>query len=90
MPWPVEEAAAWAMSWQSTHAEWLLIFDNVEQAADLHSYLGRLARGSVLITTRRDIGWQAMGCTSVHLDVLDPQAATAVLATLTESADPGD
>ncbi|NAS27379.1 tetratricopeptide repeat protein [Herbidospora sp. NEAU-GS84] len=77
-----EEAAAWAMSWLASRTGWLLIFDNVERPDDLHPYLGRLSGGSVLITTRRDIGWRTLGCVPIDLGVLDARAATAVLADL--------
>ncbi|MFD0480866.1 hypothetical protein ACFQ0B_81615 [Nonomuraea thailandensis] len=58
----VEEAAGWAVGWLAAHPGWLVIFDNVEEVADVEPYLARLAHGHVLITTRRDIGWQ-------HLDI---------------------
>ncbi|WP_246060229.1 NB-ARC domain-containing protein [Herbidospora galbida] len=77
-----EEAAAWAMSWLASQRGWLLIFDNVEQAEDLHPYLGRLTGGGVLITTRRTVGWRALGCVSIGVDVLDAEAAVTVLAAL--------
>ncbi|MEO3859554.1 hypothetical protein [Acrocarpospora sp. B8E8] len=82
----VEEAAAWAMAWLSAHPDWLLVLDNVERVADVEAYLGRLSGGHVLITTRRDIGWQALGCASINLDVLTLQAAPALLASLISGA----
>ncbi|NAS20089.1 tetratricopeptide repeat protein [Herbidospora sp. NEAU-GS84] len=83
-----EEAAAWAMSWLSLRTGWLLIFDNVEQVDDLQPYLSRLNGGSVLITSRRDIGWSTFGCIPIDLDVLDSTAATAVLVALIGLASP--
>ncbi|WP_197038649.1 NB-ARC domain-containing protein [Herbidospora cretacea] len=77
-----EEAAAWAVSWLASRAGWLLIFDNVEHPDHLDPYLGRMAGGSVLITTRRDIGWHHLGCVPISVDVLGVEAATAVLAAL--------
>ncbi|MEU8178094.1 FxSxx-COOH system tetratricopeptide repeat protein [Microbispora hainanensis] len=75
----VEEAAAWALTWLATHRHWLLVFDNVEQVADIEPYLGRLRGGHVLITTRRDIGWQGA---PINLDVLTSDAAARLLAAL--------
>ncbi|MBB6550178.1 tetratricopeptide repeat protein [Nonomuraea rubra] len=77
-----EEAAAWALVWLAAHPGWLLIFDNVEDAEDLHPSLGRLSGGRVLITSRRDTGWQDVGCTPISLEVLEPEAARQLLAKL--------
>ncbi|GAA4923312.1 FxSxx-COOH system tetratricopeptide repeat protein [Nonomuraea thailandensis] len=78
----VEEAAAWAVSWLAAHPDWLIIFDNVEEVADVEPYLARLTHGHVLITTRRDIGWQHLDITPVRLELLSRPAATALLAGL--------
>ncbi|NAS27392.1 tetratricopeptide repeat protein [Herbidospora sp. NEAU-GS84] len=87
----VEEAAGWAMAWLAGHTGWLLIFDNLERLEDVRPFLGRLSggpatrgahRGHVLITTRRALGWPALGCAAIDLDVLSPQAAVTVLAGL--------
>ncbi|MEU8364956.1 tetratricopeptide repeat protein, partial [Nonomuraea sp. NPDC048882] len=78
----VEEAAAWALSWLATHPAWLVIFDNVEEVADVEPYLAGLAHGHVLITTRRDIGWQRLNVAPVRLELLSRPAATALLAGL--------
>ncbi|MFD0476379.1 tetratricopeptide repeat protein [Nonomuraea thailandensis] len=77
-----EEAAAWALAWLSTRAGWLVVFDNVEEAADVEPHLARLARGHVLITTRRDISWPQRGITPLRLEVLDRPASIALLAGL--------
>ncbi|MEV4179303.1 hypothetical protein [Nonomuraea sp. NPDC049709] len=39
-----EEPAAWALAWLNSRTGWLVIFDNVEEAADIDLYLARLAR----------------------------------------------
>ncbi|MFC6365014.1 tetratricopeptide repeat protein, partial [Nonomuraea thailandensis] len=78
----VEEAAAWAVSWLAAHPGWLVVFDNVEEVADVEPYLARLTHGHVLITTRRDIGWQHLDITPVRLELLSRPAATALLAGL--------
>ncbi|MEV0385462.1 tetratricopeptide repeat protein [Nonomuraea sp. NPDC050643] len=78
----VQEAAAWTLSWLTAHPGWLVIFDNLEEAAHVEPYLARLAHGHVLITTRRDIGWQQMGIAPLRLDMLERQASLALLSGL--------
>ncbi|MFF4198333.1 tetratricopeptide repeat protein [Nonomuraea sp. NPDC001831] len=88
----VEEAAAWALSWLATHPGWLVVLDNVEEVADVEPYLARLVHGHVLITTRRDIGWQHLNVTPLRLELLTREAAIDLLAGLVgppDSADPG-
>ncbi|MBT2235775.1 NB-ARC domain-containing protein [Nonomuraea sp. NEAU-A123] len=77
-----EEAAAWALAWLSSRTGWLVVFDNVEEATHIDPCLARLSCGHVLITTRRDIGWQHLGITPVRLDLLDRQASVDLLADL--------
>ncbi|MFC5219690.1 tetratricopeptide repeat protein [Streptomyces coerulescens] len=80
---PLDEAAAWAVTWLQGRTGWLLIFDNAEEPADLRPYLGRLSTGQVLVTTRRDLPWQDLG-TPVRLETLTPETALAVLQEITE------
>ena len=82
------EAAAWAVTWLQAHAGWLLILDNVSDPEDVRPLLGQLA-GHVIVTTRRDIGWQRMAV-PVRLDVLDPEPAAALITTVTEHTESGD
>ncbi|MEU7839123.1 tetratricopeptide repeat protein, partial [Nonomuraea sp. NPDC049129] len=77
-----EEAAGWAMTWLSNHQNWLILFDNVEEVSHIEPYLARLTCGHVLITTRRDVGWQQLGITPLRLDLLERQASLALLTTL--------
>ncbi|MEV3985315.1 tetratricopeptide repeat protein [Nonomuraea sp. NPDC049758] len=77
-----EEASAWALSWLSTQAGWLIIFDNVEEVADIEPYLARLTHGHVLITTRRDVGWQQLHTTPLRLDLLPRPASITLLSDL--------
>ncbi|WP_198169417.1 tetratricopeptide repeat protein [Herbidospora daliensis] len=83
-----QEAADWALAWLAAHPGWLLVFDNVEDARDLHPYLGRLTGGHVLITTRRDTGWRDLGCTPISLEVLDPEPAQRLLTRMIIQAHP--
>ncbi|YCK38331.1 tetratricopeptide repeat protein [Actinomadura sp. ATCC 39365] len=86
----VEEAAAWALSWLAAHPGWLVVLDNVEDVADVEPYLARLAHGHVLITTRRDIGWQRLNVTPFRLELLPRPAAIALLAGLVGPPDSAD
>ncbi len=53
--------------WLSTHDQWLLIWDNVEDLTLLDHFLPSTRQGAILITTRR----QALGTLSQGID-LDP------------------
>ncbi|MFD5519982.1 FxSxx-COOH system tetratricopeptide repeat protein [Streptomyces sp. NPDC127066] len=79
---PLEEAADWAVAWLQGRTGWLLVFDNAEEPADLHPYLGRLSTGQTLVTTRRDLPWRDLG-TPLHLDTLTPDASLKVLQEIT-------
>ncbi|MEV4222289.1 FxSxx-COOH system tetratricopeptide repeat protein, partial [Nonomuraea sp. NPDC049725] len=86
----VEEATAWALSWLAAQPGWLIIFDNVEEVADVEPYLARLVHGHVLITTRRDVGWQHLNITPLRLELLSRPAAIALLADLIGPPDSAD
>lgn len=77
----VDEQAAWAITWLGWHPGWLLVFDNVEEPAQLHPYLGALTGGHVLATSRRATGWHRIG-PSMPLGLLAPQAAADLLCRL--------
>jgi hypothetical protein len=67
------EAAEWALSWLQTHTGWLLVLDNVEDPRDIDDLLGQLLDGHLLITTRRDVGWDRVAA-PLRLDSLDRPA----------------
>ncbi|MGI3202571.1 hypothetical protein ACRJ4W_37755 [Streptomyces sp. GLT-R25] len=79
---PLDEAAAWAVAWLQGRTGWLVVFDNAEEPADLHPYLGRLSTGQTLVTTRRDLPWRDLG-TPLRLDTLAPEASIRVLQEIT-------
>jgi len=81
------EAAEWAVGWLQAHPGWLLILDNVDAAADVEPLLGQLTGGHIVITTRRDAGWDRIA-DPIRLDVLDPGPATDLIAARTGSRDP--
>lgn len=72
-----EERAAWAMMWLQRHPGWLLVFDNVEDAAGLRPYLGA-PDGCVIATSRRAAGWPTSVAT-LDLDVLGLTEASEIL-----------
>jgi hypothetical protein len=76
------EAAGWAVGWLQAHQGWLLVLDNVTEPADVEALLGQLTGGHILVTTRRDTGWD-QAADPVRLDVLDPGPATDLLTTRT-------
>ncbi|GAA3087435.1 hypothetical protein GCM10017600_68960 [Streptosporangium carneum] len=73
-----QEAEDWALAWLNAHSRWLLVFDNVEEAAHVQPYLGRLNTGHVLITSRRSTEWTDAG-TVVQLEVLEHSTAVTML-----------
>jgi tetratricopeptide (TPR) repeat protein len=73
------DAAGWAAGWLASHDGWLLVLDNVEARADVEALLGQVGAGHVLITTRRDVGWQDITDGCMRLDVLVPADAVALL-----------
>ncbi|WP_345575158.1 tetratricopeptide repeat-containing protein [Nonomuraea rosea] len=82
-----QDAHAYALAWLAGRGDWLLVFDNVEDPYELDPYLGRLERGHVLITSRRAIGWEAIG-SLISLPVLSAREAMALLAGRIGSAGP--
>ena len=51
------DAAGWAAAWLQAHHGWLLVLDNVNDPGDVEPLLGQLTGGHILVTTRRDTGW---------------------------------
>ncbi|ALO95113.1 hypothetical protein SHL15_4011 [Streptomyces hygroscopicus subsp. limoneus] len=82
----VQERAAWAMLWLQWHPGWLLVFDNVEDPADMRHYLGTLPEGHHLVTSRTATGWHTIAPT-MPLGLLDAEAAVDLLCTLAFGAE---
>ncbi|WP_327744176.1 tetratricopeptide repeat protein [Streptomyces europaeiscabiei] len=76
-----DERAAWAITWLQAHPGWLMIFDNVEDPKHLHAYLGTLASGHHLATSRKATGWHRVGPT-MALGLLPLDEATDLLCTI--------
>ncbi|MFI5890518.1 tetratricopeptide repeat protein [Actinoplanes sp. NPDC051513] len=77
-----QEAAGWALTWLQTHPGWLLVLDNVERRGDIEPVLGQLTTGSIIVTTRRDVGWDEITDDTLRLDVLPRRAAVDLLLRL--------
>ncbi|MGA5818840.1 FxSxx-COOH system tetratricopeptide repeat protein [Kitasatospora sp. NPDC094028] len=75
-----DQQAQWAMTWLQWHPGWLLVFDNVENPADLTSYLGALNRGHHLISSRRATGWPRT-ISTYPLGTLAPDEAAELICT---------
>ncbi|MFF4689106.1 FxSxx-COOH system tetratricopeptide repeat protein [Streptomyces sp. NPDC001307] len=82
----VQERTAWAMLWLQWHPGWLLVFDNVEDPADMRHYLGTLPDGHHLATSRTATGWHTIAPT-MPLGLLDAEAAVDLLCTLAFGAE---
>jgi tetratricopeptide (TPR) repeat protein len=81
------EAAGWTVGWLQTHPGALIVLDNVEDPAHIENVVGQLDGTHVLVTTRRDLGWQRLGLTQLRLGVLTPGPAIDLLTELTGSPD---
>jgi tetratricopeptide (TPR) repeat protein len=77
----VDERAGWAILWLQWHPGWLLVFDNVENPADLRHYLGALPGGHHLATSRKSVWWQSIA-PAMPLGLLDPEASVDLLCAL--------
>ncbi|MEU0244953.1 tetratricopeptide repeat protein [Streptomyces sp. NPDC006235] len=72
---------SWARQWLAWHRGWLLIYDNVEDPADLAPYTGALHQGHHLATSRRTTGWPDSTAT-LCLGSLGADDATTLLCNL--------
>ena len=81
-----DAAVAGMRAWLEHQDRWLLVFDNVEDLAELASTLPRQGDGHALITSRRDVGWDRIA-TRIPLDVLDASEAVEFLLARTGQSD---
>ncbi|MEU4268106.1 tetratricopeptide repeat protein [Streptomyces sp. NPDC026092] len=87
---PQEALRQRALQWLSTHDGWLLVLDNVTEAADVEDLLSRLAgRGRILVTTRHAAGWHGLA-EVLDLTVLDPEESYAMYAQAVGGLGPRD
>ncbi|MFD3458393.1 FxSxx-COOH system tetratricopeptide repeat protein [Nocardia fluminea] len=86
----VNQLAERGLQWLATHAQWLLILDNVENLTDISDVLARVGTGGrTVVTSRRSTGWQ-LGTAVVRLDVLDESESLQLLAGLLSGSSPRD
>ncbi|GAA3450536.1 tetratricopeptide repeat protein [Dactylosporangium matsuzakiense] len=69
----------WAIGWLQTHTGWLLVLDNVETRSAVGSLIGQLDTGHIMITSRRDIGWESMAEHCLRLAPLPADASVRLL-----------
>ncbi|SDM57752.1 NB-ARC domain-containing protein [Nonomuraea jiangxiensis] len=77
---PLEALAARATAWLAAHEGWLLVLDNVVEAADVRPMLERTLTGQVLVTSRLSEGWHGLDARLLQLKVLDEPEAIELLA----------
>src|SRR5262249_25924319 len=73
-----EKIVATVQRWLSTHNQWLLVFDNVEDLALLQRFLPAARVGAVLLTTRR----QSLGTWAHSLELSELSHSEGVLLLL--------
>ncbi|OLE27084.1 MAG: hypothetical protein AUG49_06400, partial [Catenulispora sp. 13_1_20CM_3_70_7] len=79
--------AGWAVSWLQRHPGWLLIWDNVDDLAEVQPLMAGVTAGSHLLTSRRTGGWHRIGVASpLRLGELAPDDAVALLTGLAGEA----
>jgi tetratricopeptide (TPR) repeat protein len=87
-----KEAVRAVLAWLDSTENWLLVFDNVDNRADLRRFVPQRGRGHILITSRESV-FQEFGIAR-PLEVVDLDAAEAVrfllVRTGREDANPSD
>jgi tetratricopeptide (TPR) repeat protein len=66
---------------------WLLVLDNVELRADVEVLPGQLTSGNVLVTSRRDVGWEPLVAGCAQPDLLSSDEAARLLLERSGQAD---
>ena len=84
---PLEALREGAVHWLAARPGWLVILDNVSDPADVAPLLVRARGGQYLITSRRVSGWHDTAV-PIHLDVMNPAEAQALLAAIVSPARP--
>jgi tetratricopeptide (TPR) repeat protein len=84
-------AAERAVNWLRSNQQWLVVFDNVTDLADVTGILSEVRGcGSVVLTTRLDVGqtgWSRSGLHPLPLGPLDRAASVELLLVLAASTD---
>ncbi|WP_143194038.1 FxSxx-COOH system tetratricopeptide repeat protein [Micromonospora sp. CB01531] len=81
--WPASgsaaDAAAWALRWFASHDDWLLVLDNVTEPGTVAATLAAAVRGRVIVTSRRELDWDALALAPLRLDVLRREDSVNVI-----------
>ncbi|WP_158273902.1 tetratricopeptide repeat protein [Micromonospora sp. RP3T] len=93
--WPatagVSDAADWATQWLASHADWLVVLDNVNDLATIETLAAAAKDGRILVTSRRDVDWVALRLTSLPLGPLTRPASVDLLRRWSgRTAEPAD
>ncbi|MEO3781277.1 tetratricopeptide repeat protein [Micromonospora sp. B11E3] len=93
--WPaaagLADAAAWATQWLASHADWLLVLDNVNDPETIETLAAAAKDGRLLVTSRRDVDWIALGLTPLPLGPLTRRASVDLLRRWSgRTAEPAD
>jgi hypothetical protein len=85
--WPATgsdaDAARWAIRWLRTHSAWLIVLDNVTNPVVIEPVLTAAERGRVIVTSRRDLDWGALGLRPVGVPVLDRASSVELIVSRT-------
>jgi len=76
--------------WFGSQSDWLIIYDNVEQYADLESFLPTQGNGDILITSRLAPKKWPKSVLPIFVDVLTPEEANQLVSSLIHDAEDKD
>ncbi|MFF3062059.1 NB-ARC domain-containing protein [Streptomyces sp. NPDC057909] len=79
--------ANWALQWLATHQRWILVLDNVTDAAHVQPILSHLGNGRCLITTRRFSGWHDTA-SLIKVGVLESNEAVELFSHISQQSSP--
>jgi len=77
------DAAGWALRWLRTHPAWLIVLDNVTDPAVIEPVLTAAEQAQVIVTSRRDLDWAALGLRPVGIPVLDRECSVELIVSRT-------
>jgi hypothetical protein len=75
-----------AKRWLERNVRWLLVFDNASNPGGISQYVPEGTGGHVLITSRADADWRALGASTLPLDVFGGDESRELLRNRTGEA----
>ncbi|WP_150185348.1 tetratricopeptide repeat protein [Streptomyces venezuelae] len=70
-----------AISWLSSHENWLLVLDNVTDPSDINLITSRVKHGLIVVTSRRTTGWHHVD-SDIALEALSTSEAKDLFAAI--------